>query len=286
VGGGDGGGGAVAGSGRGGAARGGGVGLAHLASHVTPESVREVQPRVEGEVVVVADARIDNRAELVAALGGVVGSGATDVELIAAAYRAWGLESAARLVGDFAFVVWDGERRRLYAARDALGMRSLAYRVEAGRALFATEVKQILAVPGVPARIFEPAVAAFLSGRLPRPEWSFWEGIAQLAPAHAWTWEEGAGSRTWRYWDVDGGRRIRYRREEEYAEHFLELFRESVRARLRSVRPVGLLLSGGVDSGAWRRWRGRCCGRGRRSVRSSGRTASRSRSWRSATSGG
>jgi asparagine synthase (glutamine-hydrolysing) len=215
---------------------------------VTPESVREVQPLVVGETVVVADARIDNRSELVADLG--LGAGEwTDVELIHEAYRAWGVESAARLVGDFAFVVWDGERRRVYGARDALGMRSLVYRLEAGRTLFATEVKQILAVPGVPARIFEPAVGVYLSGPYMPPEWTFYEGIERLGPAHALVVERGE-KRVWRYWDVDPGHRIRYRREEEYAEHFLEVFREAVRARLRSVHPVGLLLSGGVDSGS------------------------------------
>lgn len=226
----------------------GGVGVGHLAQHVTPESVREVQPLVAGELVVVADARLDNRKELESWLGHEGGDG-TDVELILAAYRAWGLECAARLVGDFAFVVWDGGRQRLFGARDALGMRSLVYRAEAGRTLFATEVKQILAVPGVPARIYEPAVGVYLSGPYMPPEWTFYEGIERLGPAHALV-VEGGEKRVWRYWDVDPGHRIRYRREEEYAEHFLEVFREAVRARLRSVHPVGLLLSGGVDSGS------------------------------------
>jgi asparagine synthase (glutamine-hydrolysing) len=224
------------------------VGVAYLAQHVTPESVREVQPLVVDDVVVVADARIDNRLELIADLG--LGAGEwTDVELILEAYRAWGVESAGRLVGDFAFVVWDGDRRRLYGARDAMGMRSLVYRVETGRILFATEVKQILAVPGVPARIFEPAVGVYLAGPYMPPEWTFYEGVDRVGPAHALV-VEGGETRVWRYWDVDPGRRIRYRREEEYAEHFLEVFREAVRVRLRSVHPVGLLLSGGVDSGS------------------------------------
>jgi len=226
----------------------GSAGLGHLSHQVTPESVREVQPLVSGETVVVADARIDNRREVASWLG-VRAEERTDAELILAAYRAWDLESAERLVGDFAFVVWDGARRRLYGARDALGMRSLVYRAEAGRTLVATEVKQILSVPGVEARIYEPAVGVYLSGPYMPPEWTFYEGIARVGPAHALV-VEGGEARTWRYWDVDPGRRIRYRREEEYAEHFLEVFREAVRARLRSVHPVGLLLSGGVDSGS------------------------------------
>ena len=166
------------------------VGLGYLSQHVTPESVREVQPLVAGDVVLVADARIDNRRELGSWLGREIGEW-TDVELILEAYRAWGVECAARLVGDFAFVVWDGARQRLFAARDALGMRSLVYRAEAGRTLFATEVKQILSVPGVPARIYEPAVGVYLSGPYMPPEWTFYEGIERLAPAHALLVEGG-----------------------------------------------------------------------------------------------
>jgi asparagine synthase (glutamine-hydrolysing) len=128
-------------------------------------------------------------------------------------------------------------------------MRALYYRVEPRRMLFGTEVKQILAADGVPARIFEPAVGAYLAGPFGRLEWSFYEGISQLAPGHAVVVDAG-GQRTWRYWDIDPDFRIEYSTEEEYVEHFLEVFLEAVRCRLRSTKPVGLFLSGGMDSGS------------------------------------
>ena len=232
----------------------GAVGLAHLALNITPESAREHQPLVSerGDLVLVADARIDNREELVRTLWDgsyFPDEPPTDAELILKAYRRWGEGCPAHLIGDFAFAIWEARRGRLFAARDAMAMRALYYRVEPRRVLFGTEVKQILAVDGVPARLFEPAVGAYLAGPFGHLEWSFYEGISQLAPAHALV-VDASGQRTWRYWDIDPDFRLEYPTEEEYVEHFLEVFLEAVRCRLRSTKPVGLFLSGGMDSGS------------------------------------
>jgi asparagine synthase (glutamine-hydrolysing) len=223
--------------------------LAHLSLNLSPEDERQDQPLLHSEsgLLVVADARIDNREQLALSLKL---SEPTDAELILAAYLRWGEQCASRLIGDFAFVVWDSRRRRLFAARDPMGMRALYYRLEEGRRLlFGSEAAQILAVPGVEPCLFEPAVGAYLVGCFGPLEWSFYEGISQLVPAHALVVDE-RGWRTWRYWEVEPDRRIRYRDEEEYTEHFLEVFSEAVRCRLRSTRAVGLFLSGGVDSGS------------------------------------
>ncbi len=103
------------------------AGLAHLAFHVTPESVRETQPLIstDGRYVLVADARIDNRDELLAALRGEpdLPPAPTDADLILAAFRRWGEACPERLLGDFVFAVWDTANRRLFLARDALGGR-------------------------------------------------------------------------------------------------------------------------------------------------------------------
>ena len=228
----------------------GNVAMGHLALHVTPESVHERQPLADTEsgLVLVADARLDNRDDLIRTLEpreDIV----TDAALILAAYRRWGDDCAGRLLGDFAFAVWDGRRRRLFAARDAMGMRGFHYRLDGDRLIFGTEVQQILAVPGVPVEIFEPAVAAHLVAGHGAPDWTFYRGIAQLPAAHALEITPRA-SRTWRYWDVDPEHRIRPGDDRAYAEEFRSLFADAVRARLRTVKPVGLLLSGGVDSGS------------------------------------
>jgi asparagine synthase (glutamine-hydrolysing) len=204
----------------------------------------------EAGLVLVADARLDNRDELLRELSprrvaGVV----TDAELILAAYRAWGRDARSGCSGTSRWRCGTGGSGALFLARDVMGMRGLYYRIERGRVLFATEVKQILAAPGVDREIFEPAVGAHLVAAYGPAEWTFWEGIAQVPPGHAVV-VEGGRVRSRRYWEVDPERRIRYRSDEEYAEHFRSLFADAVRARLRSVAPVGVLLSGGTDSGS------------------------------------
>jgi len=207
-----------------------------------------------------ADARVDNRAELAGLLGAgrlPVGRAPTGAELILAAYGRWGEGCAGRLVGDFAFALWDPGRGRLFAARDAMGMRPLYYRLEAGgtgggggRLLFATEAKQLLAAAGgAGASPFEPAIGAHLVGCFGPLDWSFYEGVSQLPPAHALSFGDG-GLKVWRHWEADPQRRVVCASEEEYAERFLWVFGEAVRCRLGDRRPAGLMLSGGVDSGS------------------------------------
>ena len=232
---------------------GNGVALAHLALHVTPESRLEAQPLEDANagLMLVADARIDNREELIAELRGKgepLDSCPTDADLILAAYRVWGLECPVHLVGDFALAIWDARERRLFLARDPMAMRNLHFRVEPRRFLFSTEARQIVAAPDVPRELFLPAVGAYLAGGHGSPDWTFHTGVKRFLPGHALLVEANR-MRQWRFWSPDPHLRIRYRNEDDYADHFAELMKAAVHARLRSCRPAGLLLSGGVDSG-------------------------------------
>lgn len=230
---------------------GAGAALGYQSLQIGPDAAHEDQPlNWSGDgCVLVADARIDNQAELLVQLGGQarLGNSPSDGALILAAYRSWDVEAPARLIGDFAFAIWDQERRRIVAARDPMAMRPLYYRHEAGRLLFGSEVKQILAAGGVPRQIDEATVAAFLAGDFGPAEWTFYAGIHQLPPAHVLVVDEN-GVRVSRYWDAQPANQIRYADESQYAEHLYELFSDSVAARLRGTRPLGLFLSGGMDS--------------------------------------
>lgn len=212
----------------------------------------DVRPAVDAATgtVVIADARIDNVPELRAALGGdAPAEDATDAVVIAAAYRRWGYACLPRLLGDFAFVLWDPTRDRLLLARDPMAMRALYYRVETDRVLVATEIAQLLAVPGVPDDPDERMAAAYLAGCFGSLEWTWYRGIGQVAPGHALAVEQGR-VRSWRFWDAEPDDEIVYPREEEYAEHLRALFVDAVRVRMRGNHPMGVLLSGGIDSGA------------------------------------
>ena len=225
--------------------------LTHLALNVTAADERESQPLVEDGLVLVADARIDDRSTLQSNVRRQLRTASpTDADLILAAYRRWGTDCPAHLIGDFAFAIWDQTEQQLFAARDPMGMRPFHYRVENDRLLFGSDVKQLLAAPEVPARISEPMVAAYLQNRFEPLDWTFYEDIFQLKPAHALLAQSGGSCQTWRYWDVDPDKRIRYDDERDYVQHFREVFAKAVRARLRSSQPVGLFLSGGVDSGS------------------------------------
>jgi asparagine synthase (glutamine-hydrolysing) len=206
----------------------------------------------ERPLIVVADARLDNRAELLAALrlDETARDGRlTDAALIAHLYRRWGVEGVARLLGAFAFVLWDPAKGRLFCARDQMGARSLYYQRTRRRFVFASEVKQLLAVTGSPPPFNEVLIGLHLAARAGPQEMTFFEGIGQLPPGH-WMVVTPDGERLQRYWDIDPQRRIRYRDDAEYAEHFRELFVEAVRCRLRPYESTGVLLSGGLDSSA------------------------------------
>jgi asparagine synthase (glutamine-hydrolysing) len=229
----------------------GAVGLGHLALHTTPESVRERQPLLDasGALCLTLDGRVDNRDELLADLRakGFEPRDDTDAELVLQAYRCWGEESPARIIGDFAFAIWDGAAGRLFCARDIAGVRQLYYFRDARRFLWASEWRALFEHAAVSRAPDERMIAQHLCNTLTGNGETLFRDIARLPPGHALAVTRD-GLRLRRYWDVDPRRAIRYRNDDDYAEHFHAIFREAVRCRLRSQRPVAADLSGGIDS--------------------------------------
>jgi asparagine synthase (glutamine-hydrolysing) len=230
----------------------GATALGHRLLHTTPESLVEVLPLVGrgGGLALTADARIDNRQELLDTLPGPDSPArdAPDSELILAAYRVWGVRCVERLVGDFAFALWDDVQRHLFCARDHLGVKPFYYHHQPGR-LFAcaTEIKGILALPEVPRRLNETRVADYLQWSLDDQEITFYEGILRLPPAHTLLVTRDRVTLQ-RYWALDPTREVRLGSDRAYAEAFRDVFAQAVRCRLRSAFPVGSSLSGGLDS--------------------------------------
>jgi len=231
------------------------VGLGHLMLHVTPESLMERLPasiRVAPHLVITADARIDNRDELFDALGAPrQGREQTpDSSLILLAYEKWGPDSVKRLLGDFAFAIWDSRERKLFCARDPFGCKPFVYHYEGKRFVFASDVKGVLARVESP-RLNEPLLAAYLQMRTYHAEkkLTFFEEIVKLPPAHSLTLSAGQPE-TSRYWSPEDAPEIRLATEADYAEQLGFLFRQSVECRLRSAFPIGCHLSGGLDTSA------------------------------------
>ena len=169
-----------------------------------------------------------------------------DTEVVLRAYEVYGDAAVERLRGMFAFGLWDGRRRRLLLARDPLGIKPLYYtRTADGFFLFASEIRALLTWPGVRAELDPDALWDYLGQRyVPGPRTAF-KGIAKLPPGHlAVVSADGVTIR--RYWDVplDGGTWS----EAECVATFRELVTDSVRRELVSDVPLGVFLSGGLDS--------------------------------------
>jgi asparagine synthase (glutamine-hydrolysing) len=229
------------------------VGLGHAKMALTLAERAERQPLVSNRTgcVLVADARLDNRNDLLRQLPDQPPGSATDAELILRVYEAWGPDGVDRLLGDFAFAIWDPRHRRLLCARDTSGLRSLFYRVDAQKFAVASEIHQLFQDPAVPVlpdeeHVRESLVPFFVFQNEKQQARTWFQGIWALPAGHILL-VDASSVRTYSYWRLEP-RELRYRSDDEYAEHYLDLFSEVVRARLRTSEPVGVLLSGGLDS--------------------------------------
>lgn len=230
------------------------IGIGALLFSVAPEADRERQPVLSRDErwVLAADVRLDNREELIRDLGDAPeqGTRSTDTELLLAAWLRWRERCRDRLVGDFAFCVYDRRERSLWAAADPLGVRRLFYaEPQPHRFVIGSEEAMLLALPELSLDWDELAVAGWLLGR-PHRERSLRKGIAVLACGR--TLQRSLGRhRVSSPWTPAGEAEIRYRRVEEYAEHYREILRAAVRTRMRSqTGSVASELSGGLDSGS------------------------------------
>ena len=227
------------------------VAIGHAKLATTPEALTETSPFVDESsgLVLSMDGRVDNSVELSAELGsrGYPVRTGTDAEIVLRAWQCWGLEAPAKLIGDFAFALWDPSKRTLFCARDPLGVKPFYYFKGQGFFLCASELHQLFQDRRVPRKPNEPAVADILV-RMPvdRQETLF-DGILRLEPAH-YMCVSARAVECRRYYDLDPSREIVYRSDDEYAEHFLSLFKEALQCRLRSNKGVASDLSGGLDS--------------------------------------
>ena len=228
------------------------VGLANQMLRTTPESLHEEQPLADesGDIVLTLDGRVDNRDELKEAIEtkGASLRADTDAELVLRSYQLWGDDCARRIIGDFAFVIWDKRQRRIVAARDPLGIRPFYYYLDDKTLRCGSELRQILEDPEIRREPNEGMVAEYLSAYIVNTEDTLYKGIFRLAPCHLLIVEPGKPLRKRRYWDIDPSAGLEYRTDDQYAERFLELFEQAVKCRLRTRGPIGADLSGGLDS--------------------------------------
>jgi asparagine synthase (glutamine-hydrolysing) len=227
----------------------GAVALAYRWQRTGPAQPVDEQPlfdRLPGTALVF-DGRLDNRPDLANDLDLRDDDSVSDAAIVLAAHRRWGGDMPRRLLGDFAFALWDGREHRLTLARDPRGVRSISYAVIDGCVAFATEPRQLLRVNGVDVRPNLGFVAERLSGVVSHQSDTIFSGIHRVSAAHA-VIATPAGITLNRHWDIDPRHEIRYGNDAEYAEHLRELLTRSVTARLRGLDRAAVLLSSGLDS--------------------------------------
>jgi asparagine synthase (glutamine-hydrolysing) len=213
------------------------------------EGGRQPMSNESGDVWIVFNGEIYNHRDLQRILEGKGHTFRTrsDTEAIVHAYEEWGPACLDRLLGMFAFAIWDAPRRRLFLARDRVGKKPLYYtRLAGGVLLFGSELKALTAYPDLPLSIDLEALSDFLTlTYVPRAK-SIFRGVHKLLPGH-YLIADAAGVTVRSYWDVSFAGAAG---EANAAERVAELLRGAVTDRLESDVPLGAFLSGGIDSSA------------------------------------
>ena len=218
-----------------------------------PEDELDRQPAAseDGRFVLVADLRIDNRDELISdlSLGTAAGPRLSDSALLLRAWLAWGRRLTERMIGDFAFALWDRNERSLWLARDTAGERPLHYRRGDGFFAFATLPLPLARLPGTSFDVDEERIAGFVADLPSDGPRSFFAGVSLLEPGHC-ALVTPSGITVERYWEPSR-RPLHFVRREQYGEALREQLDSAVARRLRRANGlVGSQLSSGFDSSA------------------------------------
>jgi len=173
-----------------------------------------------------------------------------DTETILHLYEEHGEKCVDYLRGMFAFAIWDQHRQELFIARDRLGVKPLYYvHSDDGSLFFGSEIKTLLAAGAVKPDLNYESLPDYLANHATSGEETLFRGVKRLLPGHTLTWKDGALAVN-QYWDVSFAKGEENRSEKQYIAEWYELFRTSVRLRLMADVPLGMFLSGGIDSSA------------------------------------
>ncbi|MEX2153554.1 MAG: asparagine synthase (glutamine-hydrolyzing) [Gemmatimonadaceae bacterium] len=233
------------------------VGLGHRRLSIIDLSSLANQPMTneDSSLQIVYNGEIYNHAEIRRELEAMGGhqwrTDHSDTEMILHAYETWGIDCIHRFRGMFAIALWDSRKQQLWLVRDRIGIKPIYYTVVQGRLLFASEIKALLTLPEVERAVDHEALfnyLSFLTAPAPR---TLFKGIYKLPASTRLCISHDGSQRQERYWDAwDHTTPLLNVSEEEIAERLLSELRTSVKYRKVSDVPVGIFLSGGIDSSA------------------------------------
>jgi asparagine synthase (glutamine-hydrolysing) len=228
------------------------VAMGRCLLRLLPEDRFDQQPlSADGVTALVADVRLDNRAELGTELGLSTQRTAVmaDSDLLLAAWQHWREQCVDHLCGAFSFAVWNQQEQHLFLARDHTGERPLYYTPAGNNFAFASMPKGLHQLPFIAAEVDEDYLARYLTLANIPIEKTIFRHIRRLPSGCALSVRREK-TRLWRHWRTDQLEDLRLRSPEEYLDCFREKFDQGVRARLRTTGGIGAQLSGGLDSGA------------------------------------
>ncbi len=225
----------------------GGVRILYRAFHTTKESRREKQPHISRSGAVITwDGRLDNRAELINEFRDSLIVNSTDVAIVAGSYENWGADCLGKLIGDWALSIWNPHERSVLLAKDPIGTRHLYYSFDNNQVTWSTILDPLVRLAGKTFALNEEYIAGWFS-MFPAVHLTPCVGIHSV-PTSSFVLLRPGRHTVSSYWNFDPQKKIRYRADAEYEEHFRTVFATAVQRNLRSDRPVLAELSGGRDS--------------------------------------
>jgi asparagine synthase (glutamine-hydrolysing) len=232
----------------------GGIGLGHRRlSIVDVAAGHQPMTNEDGSLQIIYNGEIYNHADFRQDLEarGHVYHTHCDTETILHLYEEHGDACVNYLRGMFAFAIWDKRKRELFIARDRLGVKPLYYaHTEDGSLYFGSEIKTLFQANALKPELNFTALPDYLANHATSGEETLYRGVKRLLPGHSLTWRDGA-TELKKYWDVSFSKvEEAGRSDQDYIAEWSELFRTSVRLRLMADVPLGMFLSGGIDSSA------------------------------------
>lgn len=233
----------------------GSVGLGHSLLASIQYDQKEIQPYQENSIVVSADVRLDNRDELFQLLLPNLPlskqTSVTDAELIAKNYLRFGPEGFQNLIGDFAFLLWDGRKQSLFCCRDVFGIRPLYYTTRSNRFLAASVLSQLFSDSNLPDSLNKESLEDYLVyGSYSDPEATIYQAIRQVPPAHYLEVTSDLKIIKKCYFNWKPKNSLKFKNKNDYLFSFEEALNKTIQSHLRYQGPIGLMLSGGLDSGS------------------------------------
>lgn len=227
------------------------VGLGSRLMPFTPADIYEQQPLLSHDrsLVLICNARIDNRVEMTAKLG-IAGNDAEllpDSAFILHAYQKWGEHCVQHLIGDYSFALWDQRQQHFTLARSPVGGRPLYYHATNKLFAFSTVPKGLFTLSSIPRELDHERIADYLVQAPIAQGKTFYRGLQRLQTGHLLTVGR-EGLRLRKFWQDCPPREIRYSADGDYVDAFNELFKRVIADHLRSTSPVGVMMSGGLDS--------------------------------------